>query len=64
MIPVVANLTMTSVFFGSTKAIAIIANPLRQFEAIKVFFLPQYFNRIMHTIVPVNGALNIMSLSD
>ena len=56
MIAIVAKLTITSVFLGSTNAIAIIANPVTQFDVIKVFFRPQYFNIMIHTKVP---AINI-----
>lgn len=52
IIPIVANVTIVSCSLGSMNAIANNAKPLIQFDKIKVFFLPQYFNRNMHTIVP------------
>lgn len=54
-IPVRANVARTTItveLFWSIKAIASIEKPAKQFDMIKLFFLPQYFKRKMQMIVP------------
>lgn len=59
MIAIVAKMTVTSVLLGSTKAIPSIANPQMQFDKMRVFLRPQYFNKKMQVIVP--GVMNKIS---